>query len=269
MHSTLLIWFFFVYSLLGYIVEVLYCSIGERRLVNRGFLIGPYLPIYGFGALMVLFCFYPLSSGPVTLFLISFAGTSVLEYATGFLAEKLFKIRLWDYSKYPFNFKGRVCLLNSTLFAILSIVVTYLLHPHIANLIAGFDRAVLEYGAMAILLLFAIDSTKSILHMSIFQRQLSEFREKKREIESRLRILREFKENKMLEGLRIKLDTELDELRLHLSFSAKRILDAFPSLTSNSEEKRLVLDTLRKTIGDHALQRRFQELRKRRKKRDE
>lgn len=268
MDLVLLIWYFFSYAVFGYIVEVLYCSLGQRRFVNRGFLHGPYLPIYGFGALLVIF-FGEIAHNPVFLFLLAFFGTSALEYFTGYLAEHLFNIRLWDYSTYPFNFKGRICLLNSSLFGLLSLVVNYIIHPFLSSLIYSLDKSILGPGSMIIVLLLSVDSTSSIFRMSAFQKQLSEFRVKKGEIENRLKILRNFKENKMLEGLRVRLDVELDDLRLHMTTSAKRILNAFPSLTSSNEEKRLLLENLRKSIKENSLHKRFHDSRNRSKKRDD
>src|SRR5690554_3661223 len=93
------IWFFFIYALFGYIVEVIYCSIGEKRVVNRGFLHGPYLPIYGFGALLILICFSSLYDRPLLLFVCSMVATTALEYLTSFILEQLFQSKLWDYSK--------------------------------------------------------------------------------------------------------------------------------------------------------------------------
>ncbi len=92
-----------------------------------------YLPIYGFGAVLVIFVFARLSNNPLILFFIAVIGTSILEYATGYLSETLFSIRLWDYSSTRFNLKGRVCLLNSTLFGLLSLFVTYGVHPPISQ----------------------------------------------------------------------------------------------------------------------------------------
>jgi uncharacterized membrane protein len=131
------------------------------------------------------------------------------------------------------------------------------------------DEAVLAHGAMVIMLLLSVDTTSSVFRMSAFQKQLGEFKEKRKEIENRLSILRNFNGNKMLDGLRVKLNTELDELRLRLSISAKQFLKAFPSLTSSNEEKRLLLETLRKTIRENALYRKLHSNKKRSKRRDD
>ena len=110
---------FFIYSILGYISEVIYCSIPQHRFVNRGFLYGPYLPIYGFGGLIVYVLPAPIKGNIFLLFASAFVLTSCLEYFTSWLLEKCFSVKLWDYSKHFGNINGRVCLLNSTLFGIM------------------------------------------------------------------------------------------------------------------------------------------------------
>ena len=87
---------FFIYSVLGYFCEVVYCSVGQKRFVNRGFLYGPYLPIYGFGSLIVTVLLDPLSKWPVAVFILAFILTSCLEYFTSWLLEKFFSVKLWD-----------------------------------------------------------------------------------------------------------------------------------------------------------------------------
>ncbi len=269
MQLSYLIWYFLSYAILGYFIEVLYCSIGQHHLVNRGFLHGPYLPIYGFGALLVVFVFTAYSDDPGTLFLVAFFGTSVLEYITSYLLENLFHVRLWDYSTYPFNLRGRVCLLNSTLFGLLSVFVVYLVHPLVSHLLMAINTTVIDFGAKAIILILSVDATSSVLKMHAFQKQISEFRTKRKELEHRMHVLYEYTENKALEGIRVKLDTELEELKMRLNRSAKRMLDIWPSLTSANEERRLLLESLRQTISENRLKARIEKLRKKKEDTDE
>ncbi|HPL91825.1 MAG TPA: putative ABC transporter permease, partial [Treponemataceae bacterium] len=121
--------FFMAYSVIGWITEVVYCSVQERRLVNRGFLHGPLCPVYGFGALLVVFLLEPFSGSVLVLFLVGMALTTALEYITAWLLETAFSTRWWDYSDLPFNFRGRVCLLNSVLFGLMSLIGVRVLHP--------------------------------------------------------------------------------------------------------------------------------------------
>ena len=113
-------WFF---SILGWILEVIVCSISDKRLVNRGFLIGPYCPIYGFGSLIMLMI-SPYKDHLFVCFILALTLCSTLEYFASFLMEKLFKIRWWDYSHDAFNINGRICLRNALAFGALGVIFT-------------------------------------------------------------------------------------------------------------------------------------------------
>ncbi len=150
--------YFFAYSFLGWVCECLYCGIPARRFINRGFLEGPYCPIYGWGALIVIFALTPLRDYPPLLFLGAMIFTSVLEYVTSWLMEKLFHSKWWDYSERPFNLNGRICLLNSFLFGVMGLVVMYVVHPLISDALAhipGLARIII--GAV-LLVLFIWDN---------------------------------------------------------------------------------------------------------------
>ena len=105
----LLFLYFFLYSVIGWVCETAYCSIGKRKFVNRGFLNGPLCPVYGFGALAVVWLLRPVCEYPILVFAAGAAVTSALEYLTGYLLEKLFGLKLWDYSKRPFNAGESAC----------------------------------------------------------------------------------------------------------------------------------------------------------------
>ena len=105
-----LLWYFFIYAVLGWCVEVIFCTATTGQWVNRGFLNGPLCPIYGFGMVIVLLCLTPLQGSLPLLFLGSFLLTSALELVTGFVLKKAFHTTWWDYSDQPFNLGGYVCL---------------------------------------------------------------------------------------------------------------------------------------------------------------
>ena len=102
--KTLFLLFVF-YAVFGWVLEVIYSLFTDHKFVNRGFLIGPYCPIYGFGSLMITICLWNNTSDFVDLFLKSVFICSILEYATSYLMEKIFKYRWWDYSNRKFNIK--------------------------------------------------------------------------------------------------------------------------------------------------------------------
>ena len=124
-----LLWFFFVYAFLGWCSEVGYAATKTGKFVNRGFLNGPWCPVYGFGVVIVLGCLEPLSGNLPLLFLGSVALTSALEWLTGFALEKLFHQRWWDYSDEPFNLTGYICLRFSLMWGFACLFVVKLLHP--------------------------------------------------------------------------------------------------------------------------------------------
>ena len=124
-----LLWFFFVYAFLGWCAEVGYAATKTGKFVNRGFLNGPWCPVYGFGVVIVLGCLEPLSGSLPLLFLGSVVLTSALEWLTGFALEKLFHQRWWDYSDEPFNLTGYICLRFSLMWGFACLFVVKLLHP--------------------------------------------------------------------------------------------------------------------------------------------
>ena len=130
------------YSLLGWCGEMVYCSIGQRRLCEkRGFLNGPLCPIYGHGALVVLLVLDGGCEHPALTFLLGALLTSLVEYVTSYAMEKLFRMRWWDYSRYRFHINGRVCLLNSVLFGLASVFLCHAANPPIAARLSGLFAA--------------------------------------------------------------------------------------------------------------------------------
>ena len=123
------LWVFFIYAFLGWCTEVSYAATKTGKFVNRGFLNGPWCPIYGFGVVIVLAFLEPLKDNLFLLFLGSVVLTSALEWLTGFLLEKLFAQRWWDYSNEPFNLSGYICLRFSLAWGFACLFVVKLLHP--------------------------------------------------------------------------------------------------------------------------------------------
>lgn len=114
---------FYLYCMLGWCFESTVVSVGQRRLVNRGFLRGPMLPIYGFGAVILLHVSLPLKQHPVWLYLASMIAATVFEYIVGVVMEKIFKVKYWDYSKQRFQFQGYICLRSSLCWGFLGLIV--------------------------------------------------------------------------------------------------------------------------------------------------
>ena len=127
--------FFLIYSCLGWCLEVIYAAVSTGQLVNRGFLNGPVCPIYGFGMIIVLFTLSPLADNLLLLYLGGVILPSVLELAGGWALYKLYHTRWWDYSDFPFNIGGYICLEFSLLWGVGTVVVMKAVHPVIAGFV--------------------------------------------------------------------------------------------------------------------------------------
>jgi len=243
---NVVIWYFFFYAVIGYLVEVAYCSILQHRLVNRGFLYGPWLPIYGIGALVIVAFTRRLASNALLIFLATTVLSSVVEYITSVALERIFSLRLWDYSRYRFNFRGRVCVRHSVLFGLLGLGLVFAIHPAIRAMVAMMDRRAQELGAHVIVLLLGIDTTASSVGMVSFTTLLERYHRRKGEIEERLAAMAASSQARLLIE---RLKEERHELLENLVARSRSILSRFPSLTSQSEERRGHLRTLRERLG--------------------
>lgn len=243
-----LIIYFFVYCVCGYICEVVYCSVPAKRFVNRGFLYGPYLPVYGFGAVSVLLALDPFFKQPYLVFIFGIIVTSILEYFTSWMLEKFFKTKLWDYSKHKFNINGRVCLLNSTLFGLLCLVVVYVIQPFIAGFVDKFPEWLYHPLAMFIAIGMSVDATASIYHMAAFQAKVREVKEKGKEFQERLAELQNEGSQQLLAASKEKFEIEMERMRSELHRSSRRMLDAFPGMTSSSLEMKEQFEQLREGV---------------------
>ena len=126
---------FYAYCFLGWCFESTVVSVQQRRFVNRGFLRGPMLPIYGFGATILLHVSLPLYDRPVELFLASMVAATVFEYVVGVLMETLFKVKYWDYSTHRFQFQGRICLQSSLCWGFLGLILARAIHPPVEAIV--------------------------------------------------------------------------------------------------------------------------------------
>lgn len=127
---------FIMYSCAGWIMETTWVSINRKKFVDRGFLIGPYCPIYGFGALLIITYLEIFSFNPLVLFIVTVLVCGILEYFTSWIMEIVFKARWWDYSNRKFNLNGRICLQNLIAFGVMGLAVTYFINPYFTKLLA-------------------------------------------------------------------------------------------------------------------------------------
>ena len=159
---------FMIYSFLGWCTEVICKSIEYKRFINRGFLMGPYCPIYGYGAIVMVVLLKDFSHNVFLLFIMSMLVCSILEYLTSFVMEKLFCARWWDYSNKKFNINGRVCLRNSLCFGLLAILLVYFINPFILDILNEINPTVINILTFILLVIFILDNVISYTIINSF-----------------------------------------------------------------------------------------------------
>jgi len=147
---------FITYSFIGWIIEIINELIFNKKIVNRGFLIGPYCPIYGCGSLIMIL-FLNDKSDLLGTFLKIIVICALLEYLTSYLMEKLFKTRWWDYSDKKFNINGRICLETLVLFGIGGCLLLYIINPFLFNLYNSLPNLLLCILGITLFIIFITD----------------------------------------------------------------------------------------------------------------
>lgn len=158
---------FFFYSAAGWLLESIYCSIGEKKLVNRGFLTGPLCPIYGTAAIVLTVLIYnPFKDNALVVFLLGIIFCDIVEYITSYLMEKLFAARWWDYTYEFMNINGRICLKHSLYWGVISIVFVKVIHPAVNKLYNKINEDYLIYIFAVIMIVFIIDLINAVVKAS-------------------------------------------------------------------------------------------------------
>ena len=186
---------FYLYCFMGWIWESCYVSLKNHKWVNRGFLKGPLLPIYGSGAIVVLISTLVVQKNLVVVFIIGMIAATILEYITGALMEKLFHVRYWDYTTEPFNINGHVCLLCSLAWGVFSVLLVRFVNPPIEYLINNIPDEILEISAYIITVFITIDAVQSFNEAMDLKNLLIRFTERNDtiiNIKKRIEILEAF-----------------------------------------------------------------------------
>ncbi len=168
--------YFIIYSFIGWLLEVI-CKFFEfKRYINRGFLIGPICPIYGYGVLTIILLIGRNTSDILSVFLKSILVCSILEYFTSYFMEKIFKARWWDYSKRRFNINGRICLETMLPFGILGTTVVYLIHPIIIKFVNIFNSNTIIVISIIIFIIYLIDNIISFNVMNKIKKEIKKYK---------------------------------------------------------------------------------------------
>lgn len=186
------LFFFYFYCFFGWIFESTYVSIKNKKLVNRGFMRGPFLPIYGCGAIMMLVVSMPFQDNIILTYLAGCVGATILELVTGELMEALFKVRYWDYSNQKFNYKGHICLSSTVVWGFLTIIMTRFLHKVVAGVCFMLPAEVMRGIVFVVSIYIVADfslSFKAAINLRNVLASLEKAKDEMERIQKRLDVL--------------------------------------------------------------------------------
>lgn len=158
-----IIQWFFIYSILGWLVESIYMSFCNKKWTNRGFIHGPICPIYGVGALTVYFILKPFSGNYIVLYFCGTILATALEYLTAIIMQRIFGCIWWDYNDKPFNYKGILCLESSIAWGFYTIFLFLFLHKWATAILGLYTRRTGEILAAILIIYYAVDFTISLI----------------------------------------------------------------------------------------------------------
>ena len=227
---------YIAYSTLGWCGEMLYCSIPKGKLCEkRGFLNGFLCPIYGHGALLVLYVLHGGFQNPFLTFFFGAIVTSILEYFTSWLMEKLFHMRWWDYSHYKFQINGRVCLLNSTCFGLACVLLCHLVQPWLWARVTGLGAAVSVPLASFIFGIYLMDTALSVRSAIQLSAQMGKLRALQSEIRGFVVEKREESQERNAER-RLEALSRARALRDSADIFERRLLHSHPQLKAARDD---------------------------------
>ncbi|MBR3162493.1 MAG: hypothetical protein IKF17_00110 [Clostridia bacterium] len=234
-----LLTYFLIYSFLGWCIESVFKSFCEKKLVNSGFLYGPFCPIYGYGAIIMYIFLDDVRSKPFITFCLGFVVLSIWEYAVGVFLEKVFHRKYWDYSKNKFNLQGRVCLLNSIFWGVLGVLFIDIIHPFVTSLLSNISYTTIIYCDICLVVAIAIDTIVSISNNFSIATQLKRVEELNNSIKEKIEEIKNKGKNveKSLQDTLEELKNKRAKIIRKSYRQIVRLKRAFPSLKSEEFTK--------------------------------
>lgn len=219
-------------------MESIIRSICEKRIINTGFLRGPFCPIYGIGAIIMILFLGTFEKKPIFLFCISIIILTAWEYVVGVFLEKVFHTKYWDYSDHKFNFKGRICLTNSIYWGILGVLFVKYIHPFIQEVIAKVDKTMLNYVVIIVFIILLVDTITTVINVKSIKTTLEKIESINKEIKEKLKEIKLLKKEtstttesiqQMVEALKKKRNKTV----FRLYKNVYRLKKAFPAINTN------------------------------------
>ena len=220
---------FFLFSVIGWVIECISCSLWYHKLIfNRGFLIGPYCPVYGLGALYMYTFLGKYSNDALVLFVMAVLGTSIIVYLTSLYMEKVFKARWWDYSKDAFNLNGRVCLRNSLAFGVLGLGFVYYVKPFYDNIMSGINHNYVIVVTIIFMIIFLLDCIVSYVIMSKLKNKIFDLKHDSTD----------------------EIDKEVKEILSDYAYYVKKTFRSFPDLSFNLPSGEEIVSSIMKALNN-------------------
>lgn len=234
--TTKFIAFFIIYSLFGWVLESIYKTIYEKKLINSGFLFGPFCPIYGIGAIIMYLILNEYKDNIIHVFMVGVIVLSIWEYIVGYLLEKIFKTKYWDYSDKKYNIHGRICLMNSIFWGILGVIFIYFIHPCISVFVEQVSTKSLYIVTYTMVIYLIIDLIISIINLNEISKKIDKIKEISENIKQRLAEIKKIANTTIkiehIEQVIAELKKQEETLREKLIKQTNNLKKKFPTMKS-------------------------------------
>lgn len=250
--------YFYFYCICGWIFESLNVSIRQRKWVNRGFMKGPWLPLYGSGALVILFSTLPFKEYPVMVYFAAAVAATVLEYVTGVCMLAIFKVRYWDYRYRKIQFQGHICLVSTIVWGFLGLLMVYIVHPPVVKLVSSWNQEVVSILTFLITVCMAYDFANAFREAMDLRALIVQAGELKQRMEAALEQKRQALEQRiddsieerkeLLEEKKGRLEERFESLEQRIADAREQRLDDRATLEASFEQMKLRLEEKSRTL---------------------
>ena len=245
------LFFFYFYCFFGWCFESTYVSLKCKRLVNRGFMRGPFLPLYGSGAIMMLLVSMPFQENLFLVYVAGCIGATVLEYVTGVAMEAIFKVRYWDYSNQRFHFQGHICLSSSLAWGFLTILMTEWMHKPVERFAMRIPLSILTVFIMIVTAIVCADfalSFKAALDRRDVLIKMEKAKQELMHVQKRLDVIIALTKEELSDNLEERverIENRVEKIENHVDEMRERVELRVDELKGNIEER---LQGIRKLI---------------------
>ena len=236
--------YFYFYCIAGWIFESGNVSVRQKKWVNRGFMKGPWLPLYGSGALVILLSTLPFEQNPIAVYFVSAISATILEYITGVVMLKLFKVRYWDYRYRKIQFQGHICLVSTIVWGFLGLLMVYIIHPPVVKLVGRWNSEVVSIITFLITICIVYDFANSFREAMDLRGLITQAQELKERIEESLAEKRDELEQRM-DDMR---EERKEQFEQRLELIEQRIADAREQRLDNLAEMEDALEQLKERL---------------------